>query len=314
MEARISGWTAEHMPELTGRTALVTGANSGLGLATAQALAVKGAHVVLACRGRAKADAAMAQIRASVADARLDYLELDLADLASIRAAAQRFNNEFEALHILCNNAGVMGVPLATTADGFETVFGVNHLGHFTFTGLLMETIRATPGARVVTVSSRLHHNASLPFDDLHWRDRAYNKTDAYGQAKLANLTFALELDRRLRAAGIDAISVAAHPGYSASNIAHSKEDSAGSWNRIWNLLVAIGNATVAQSAANGALPTLYAASAPDVAGGEFFGPHGWFEFRGHPVRVAASAEAENKDIAARLWQASEELTGVQWL
>lgn len=307
-------WTANNIPDLSGKTALVTGANSGLGLETAHALAARNAHVVLGCRGPAKAEATIAAIRAQSPNAQLSSLDLNLGDLTSIRNAASVFCADHEKLDILCNNAGVMGLPRTPTQDGFEMVFGVNHLGHFAFNGLLLDLIKATPGARVVTVSSLQAKSGKLPMDDLNWEHRRYSAAGAYAQSKLANLSFALELDRRLQAAGIDAISVAAHPGYAATNITNASDGKPTWRRRVWVAMGKMGNATLAQPAHLGALPTLYAATAPDVDGGSYFGPDGLAEFRGYPTQLVANPMARDTVIAGELWRRSEELTGVEWL
>lgn len=307
-------WTEADIPSLAGKTALVTGANSGLGLETARALAARGAQVVLACRSQAKAEQAMQQIRARVPDVHLAFLELDLADLACVSAAAQAFRARHGRLDILCNNAGLMGLPYSKTRDGFETLFGTNHLGPFAFTGLLMDVIRATPGARVVTLASLAHRRGRLPLDDLHWERRRYDKAGAYGQSKLANLMFALELDRRFRRTGIAALSTAAHPGYSATNVVYARDARPSISRSLWHAMARAGNAILAQPAAMGALPTLYAATAADARGGEYFGPGGFVEFRGPPVRVQPARQARDEALAADLWRRSEQMTGVRYL
>jgi NAD(P)-dependent dehydrogenase (short-subunit alcohol dehydrogenase family) len=308
-------WTEADLPDLRGKTALVTGANSGLGLETSRALASRGAHVILACRGADKAQAAMASIRERVPNASLEALSLDLSNLLSVRAAATAFKAAHATLDLLINNAGVMTLPYGKTRDGFEMLFGTNHLGHFALTGLLLDVLRATPGARVVTVSSVAHKSGRLALDDLHWERRKYSRGGAYGQSKLANLMFMLELDRRLRRAGIDVLSVAAHPGYAATNIVFGGSAATPSpLRRIWNRLAAIGNLMLAQPAALGALPTLYAATAPGMSGGEYVGPHGPLEFRGYPVVVRPARHALDEGAAKRLWALSEEMTGVRLL
>ncbi len=311
-------WTTNEIPDLAGKTALVTGANSGLGLETARALAARGAKVVLTCRSAAKAQAAMEDIRATHPDAHLAALTLDLADLASVKQCAEDYKKDYSRLDILCNNAGVMGLPKAKTKDGFEIIFGVNYLGHFALTGLLFGVIRATPGARVVSLSSRTHKNAPLPLDDLNWQRRRYSMAGAYGQSKLANLVFAFELERRLRQANndnnTDAISVAAHPGYAATNVVFPTDAEITLARRIWIPLAKLGNALMAQSAAEGALPTLYAVTMPDVKGGEYYGPDGFSQLRGGPAIVACAPLARDAVVAHKLWTESEKLTGVKFL
>jgi NAD(P)-dependent dehydrogenase (short-subunit alcohol dehydrogenase family) len=297
-------WTADDIPDRSGRTAVVTGANSGIGLPTATELARHGARVILATRSADKGRAAVEQILGAVPGAAVAWARLDLADLASVRAFVDELG--LAGLDLLVNNAGVMMLPRQQTADGFEMQFGTNHLGHFALTGLLLPALLARPGARVVTVSSGLHHRGRLDFDDL-MGERRYNKTAAYAQSKLANLLFAFELQRRADAAGADLVSVAAHPGFAATNLGRHVSP-------LFDLGVRLARVVgVAQSAEMGALPTLYAATAPDVAGGEYFGPDGKGEERGYPVRVPASARARDEADAARLWEISERLTGVRF-
>jgi len=299
-------WTAERIPDQRGRVAVVTGANSGLGLVTAKELARHGATVVLACRDAAKAQRAADEIAAAAPGATVAVEALDLASLASVRACAERLRDGRETIDLLIANAGLMAPPRRTTADGFELQLGVNHLGHFALTGLLLDRLLATPGARVVTLTSGAHRIGRLNFDDLHG-ERRYNRWRWYGQSKLANLMFALELDRRLRAAGATLTSVAAHPGYAATRL---QEAAAPALDR---LVMKATNALVAQSAEMGALPTLYAATAPAVRGGDFIGPDGIGEQRGHPRVVRGSRASADEAAAARLWAVSEELTGVAY-
>ncbi|HEY1075237.1 MAG TPA: oxidoreductase [Fontimonas sp.] len=310
----MSRWTHNDMPDLSGKTALVTGANSGLGLATAQALAAKNARVILSCRGAAKAESAMAQIRAVAPRARLEALDLDLSDLESVRRAARQLTAQAMPLDILINNAGVMGVPLTRTRDGFELLFGTNHLGHFALAAQLFECLRAAPQARIVSVASNAHLAGRLALDDLNWERRRYSKAGAYSQSKLANLMFSLELDRRLRAAGSSVLSVAAHPGYSATNIFYGGGGTPPSALRsLWNNAALLGAAMLGQPAALGALPSLYAATAAGVEGGIYYGPDGLLEMRGHPARARIARQARNVERAAALWTESERLTGVRW-
>lgn len=307
-------WTHNDIPDLSGKTALVTGANSGLGLATAQALAAKNARVILGCRGAAKAEAAMAQIRTVSPQAQLDYLELDLSDLASVRRAAAGINTRTAPLDILINNAGVMAVPLTRTRDGFELLFGTNHLGHFAFAALIYARLRAAAQARIVSVASNAHLTGRLALDDLNWEKRSYNKAGAYSQSKLANLMFGLELDRRLRAANSTVVSVAAHPGYSATNIFYGGGGAQPSALRsLFNNAALLGAAMLGQPAALGALPMLYAATA-DIEPGGYYGPNGFLEMRGHPARARIAPQARHVERAAELWEASERLTGVRWM
>jgi NAD(P)-dependent dehydrogenase (short-subunit alcohol dehydrogenase family) len=303
-------WTKEDIPHLAGHTAVVTGANSGLGFETALALARAGAHVVLACRDRAKGGDALERIRQAVptADVRLD--RLDLAELASVRKFATDFSTEHDGLDILVNNAGVMAIPRRETADGFEMQFGTNHLGHFALTGLLLESLLARPGARVVTVSSPAALMGRIRFDDLEG-SRHYGKWTAYGQAKLSNQLFTLELHRRAADRGVDLVSVAAHPGYAATNLLAVGPRMSGS--RIMERFNDLGNSLFAQPAADGALPSLYGATAPGVRGGQYFGPDRFFGMRGHPKPVSFVRAARDPETARRLWEVSENLTGIQF-
>jgi NAD(P)-dependent dehydrogenase (short-subunit alcohol dehydrogenase family) len=297
-------WTASHIPDQHDRTAVVTGANSGIGLVTARELARAGARVIMACRDTAKGERAAASVRAEVSEATIQVAPLDLASLESVRAFAGGFSDA--RLDLLINNAGVMVPPKRTTADGFELQFGTNHLGHFALTGLLLDKLLATPAARVVTVSSTAHKIGRINFDDLQ-SDRSYWRWPRYGQSKLANLLFAREFDRRLRSAGADVLSVAAHPGYAATNLQFAATPS-----RTERWGSAVLNRVVAQDAEHGALPTLYAATA-DIPGGSFVGPDGLQEMRGHPKLVKPTRAARNPQTARRLWEVSEELTGVRF-
>jgi NAD(P)-dependent dehydrogenase (short-subunit alcohol dehydrogenase family) len=299
-------WTAEQIPDQHGRVAVVTGANSGLGLATARELARAGAHVVMACRDTGKGASAADEVRTAVATAELDVAALDLGSLASVREFAEHFRSEHGGLDLLINNAGVMAPPRRTTVDGFELQLGTNHLGHFALTGLLVGTMEGRDDARVVTLSSGAHRIGRMAFDDLHG-ERHYNRWRAYGQSKLANLLFALELDRRLRSAGSPIKSLAAHPGYAATNLQSAAPP------KVDRLVMAVTNRLVAQSADMGALPTLYAATHPGLEGGTYVGPDGLAEQRGHPKPVAPSRTARNQPAAQRLWSISEELTGVRF-
>ena len=297
------GWDAERIPDQTGRIAVVTGANSGLGLITARELARKGALVVLACRNLDKGRAALAECAAPGAPAELE--ELDLASLASVRSFAERFRAEHGGLDLLINNAGVMAPPRRKTADGFELQFGTNHLGHFLLTELLLPMMEGHEDARVVTLSSNAHKFGRIAFDNLNG-DRRYFRWRAYGQSKLANLLFTLELQRRLAEAGSDVRAVAAHPGWAATNLQHHTES------RLQDGFMAIGNRLWAQSDKMGALPTLYAAT-QDVPGGSYVGPDGFAEQRGHPRLVGRSKAAADEETARRLWARSEELTGTSF-
>jgi NAD(P)-dependent dehydrogenase (short-subunit alcohol dehydrogenase family) len=303
-------WTADAVPNLDGRTIVVTGANSGIGFEAALVFARKGAHVVLACRDPRRAAGAVDAIRAARANASVEVAALDLASLASIRACAAALRGTLRRIDVLCNNAGVMALPYRQTADGFEMQIGTNHLGHFALTGLLLPLLLDAPGARIVTVSSGAHRMGKIRFDDLHWQQR-YAKWSAYGQSKLANLLFAYELQRRLEAAKTPTISVACHPGYAATNLQFVGPRMEGS--TLMERLTGLGNRLLAQSAAMGALPTLYAATAGDVRGGDYIGPNGIGELWGTPRKVGSNARSRDREAAARLWTLSEQLTGVRF-
>ena len=293
-------WTVKNIPDLTGRVAIVTGANSGIGYETAKALAKKGASLVMACRNLDKANSAASEIRLAVKDADLDIIQLDLADLDSVRKFAEFFKDKYGSLDLLINNAGVMIPPFTRTADGFELQFGANHLGHFALTGLLLERLIDTPGARIVNVSSNAHRMGSetIEFDNLN-AENGYNASGAYAQSKLANLLFTLELNRRFQDISLDTIAASAHPGWTVTGLQKG-------------LLHSISR-VFGQQPDMGALPTLRAAVAPDVKRNDYFGPAGLMEMRGYPVLVQSSAASHNTADANKLWQASEELTGVRY-
>ncbi|WP_121822890.1 oxidoreductase [Halostella salina] len=307
-------WDVSSMPDQSGKTVVVTGANSGVGLAATRAFARKGAHVVMACRSVERAESAKADVREDVPAASLTVGELDLADLDSVRAFAAWFEAQDLPLHVLCNNAGVMAIPRRETADGFERQFGVNHLGHFALTGLLLPHLRETPGeTRVVTQSSGVHERGRIDFDDLHG-EASYDKWEAYAQSKLANVLFAYELDRRLGggdADDADVRSVACHPGYADTNLQRRGPEMSGS--RLRLLLMKVANATLGQSPAAGALPLLYAATDPAVDGGDYVGPGGFMNMRGHPEKQRSSDRSYDESTARRLWEASSAATGVTY-
>lgn len=295
-------WTAEDLPDQSGRVAIVTGANSGNGLETARALAGRGALVVLAVRDLAKGDAAVADIEADHPAARVELVELDLAMLDSVRSAAGEIRDRFERVDLLVNNAGVFHTPRRQTADGFEIRFGTNHLGHFALTGLLADRIIGVPGSRIVTVSSNAHrYRARIDFDRFGM-EQGRSQSAAYGRSKLANLLFTHELQRRLEAAGSPTVALAAHPGWAATEILRD-------FRGIRFIEPLIG--PLRNSAATGALATLRAATDPVAAGGGFYGPDGWFEMRGHPVLVGSSDRSHNADLQRQVWAASEDVTGV---
>jgi NAD(P)-dependent dehydrogenase (short-subunit alcohol dehydrogenase family) len=285
-------WTTADMDRQDGRTFVVTGANSGIGLEASRALAAACARVVVACRDTAKGEHAVAEL-----DGDFDVRRLDLADLASVRSFAEGLDRDID---VLINNAGVMAVPRSKTTDGFEMQLGTNHLGHFALTGLLLGRVRD----RVVTISSGAHRIGRVNFDDLQ-SERRYQRWTAYGQSKLANLLFMMELQRRLDAAGSSLRSVAAHPGYAATGLQSHTQS-------VQDQIMSVANLVLAQSAAMGALPTLYAAT-EDVPGAAYAGPGGLLEQRGHPQLVNMSGAAKDPEAASRLWEASEELTGVRY-
>jgi NAD(P)-dependent dehydrogenase (short-subunit alcohol dehydrogenase family) len=300
----MAGWTAADMPDQAGRTAVVTGANSGLGLAVSRELARAGARVVMACRNVEKGERAADRVREQAPDAQVEVAALDLADLASVESFADQLKPD--RIDLLINNAGLMAPPRRLTKDGFESQFGTNHLGHFALTGRLLPRLLAAPEPRVVTQSSGAHHIGRMNFDDLQG-ERRYVRWLAYGQSKLANLMFAFELQRRASEAGTELKSLAAHPGYARTNLQFAAPP-------IYERpFMAVGNLLVAQSADMGALPTLYAATVPDLPGGTFVGPDGFMEQRGHPKVVTAAGRAYDEEAWRRLWEISEELTGVSY-
>jgi NAD(P)-dependent dehydrogenase (short-subunit alcohol dehydrogenase family) len=290
-------WTNLQIPDQRGRVVIVTGANSGIGFETAKSLAGRGAHTILACRNPARAEEAVDRIRGSLPEARIDAVSLDLADLRSVRTFAAEVRASCDRLDLLINNAGVMMPPQRLkTNDGFELQFGVNHLGHFALTSELSELLRTTPDSRVVNVSSMAHRWGSIDLDDPNWQSRRYDKQAAYGQSKLANLLFTLELQRRFHADEASTIAVAAHPGWTATNL-----------QRDTPMFRAL-NPLLAMRPPQGALPTLYAATAPEVEAGGYYGPGGWMEMRGYPAPAAKGPAARDAAVACELWAISEAL------
>ena len=305
-------WTTADIPDQSGRTALVTGANSGLGLQTAKALAGAGATVLIGCRNQEKAADAKREIEAAAPGATIEIVELDLADLASVQAAAESVAARPEPLDLLVNNAGVMVPPKRQTADGFELQFGTNHLGHFALTGRLLDKLLAADSPRVVTVASIAHRAGKMDFDDLNW-EKSYSRWPAYGRSKLSNLLFTLELSKRAADAGTNLIAASSHPGFAATNLQTAGIGLGSIGGTLLKPVMKVGNIFLAQSDANGALPSLRAATDPDVVSGDYYGPDGLGEQRGHPQRVGRTSRASNEADAKRLWEVSEEMTSVSF-
>ena len=298
-------WTEADVPDQSGRTAVITGGNSGIGFEAARVLAEQGARLFLGCRDQGKAHDAVVRIRATAPGAEVRVVPLDLASLRSIRTAAAQIRSGCEGIDLLINNAGVMMPPYGVTADGFELQLGINHLGHFALTGLLLDRLAGLPGARVVTVSSNSHQAGRINFDDLQSR-RDYKRIAGYGQSKLANLMFTYELQRRLAAAGSPAIAAAAHPGLTRTDLARYLS-------RVMTAYYVMVERPLAQSAAMGALGTLRAATDPAVRGGDYYGPVRWRGERGYPQRISSSERSHDEGDQRRLWQESERLTGVRY-
>jgi NAD(P)-dependent dehydrogenase (short-subunit alcohol dehydrogenase family) len=309
-----SSWTVDQMPDCTERTVLITGANSGLGFEATKAFAANGATVIMACRSTDRGQQAATEIQNSTSNtgATLNVRQCDLASLDSIESFATGIKQNYDGINVLCNNAGVMAIPRQETEDGFEKQLGVNHLGHFALTRHLLNLLlESEDESRIVTHSSGAHESGEVDFDDLH-RQQSYGKWEAYGQSKLANLLFAYELQRRLEAADItDTISVACHPGYAATNLQYRGPKQEESTLRM--AVMKVANAIVGQSAQRGALPLLYASVAPDVQGGDYYGPDGFMNMRGTPEKQSSNEASYDQSVAKRLWQKSEELTGVEY-
>jgi len=296
-------WTADDIPDLSGKLIIVTGANSGIGYEAAKQFTCKGANTILACRSIDRAQSAAAQIQAEFPDATVEIMPLDLSSLQSVHEFAEAFKAKYDRLNVLVNNAGIMMVPYGVTQDGFERQFGINHLGHFALTGLLLELIKVTPGARVVNVSSLAHRGGKMDFNDLMFENgKGYDRQTAYGRSKLANLLFTYDLERKFKEQGMDAIAVAAHPGVSNTHLADHIPG-------VKILRPIFGN--ILQSAEMGALPIIRAAVDPQVSGGQYYGPGGKNERGGFPVVVNSSEASHNQANAHKLWEISEELTGV---
>lgn len=306
----MKNWTQKDIPDLSGKVAVITGANSGLGLESTKALARKGATVIMACRNLQKAEKAKEEVLREVPDAKLDVIQLDNASLGSVRAFADTFQTKYDRLDILMNNAGVMAIPRQETEDGFEMQLGVNHLGHFALTGLLLDVIKRTPNARVHTTSSSANYGSEIHFDDL-MLEKDYGRWKAYGQSKLANVFFANELNKRLKAAGHDTVSNASHPGLVLTNLqANSLERSDQPF--IERILYPVLGPLLAQDVSMGVLPQLYGATAPGAKGGAFYGPK-TLNLKGHPAEKEPDKAAKNDGDLGRFWRLSEDLTGVSY-
>jgi NAD(P)-dependent dehydrogenase (short-subunit alcohol dehydrogenase family) len=307
---KIRGWTPDHMPRQEGRMAVVTGASSGLGFHTAMALAMKGAKVIMACRNLEKGELARNKICSEGVSEEPLVWHLDLASLESVRKFALRYSESYTRLDLLINNAGQMLVPYSITEDGFEMQFGVNHLGHFALTARLWQVLSRTEHARVVQVSSLVHHLGKIRFEDLHWAD-GYHRWGAYAMSKLANLLFIHELASRLKMTHGVVTAVAAHPGYADSELLTRDKGMKGF--RLRSGFFKLTNSLVAQTGEKGALPTLYAATEAGVDQGGFFGPGGLLKLRGSPVPHAPGKESINDEVAGRLWAVSEALCGLEF-
>ncbi|TFG71992.1 MAG: SDR family NAD(P)-dependent oxidoreductase [Anaerolineales bacterium] len=303
-----TNWTTNDIPDQTGKVIIITGANSGIGYEAAKELARKGARIILACRNIPSAETAQMHIQSEITNARVEVMHLDLANLTSVRKFAEEYRRNYDRLDVLVNNAGIMMVPYGTTVDGFERQFGTNHLGHFALTGLLLDLLLGTPRSRVVNVSSVGHRFGTMDFDNLMYAEgKGYMPARAYGRSKLANLLFTYELQHRYEVTGADALAVAAHPGTSHTNLTSHM---AGQW---FIKLTQPLQALIVQSAAMGALPTLRAAVDTGVVSGQYYGPDGRMEQRGFPVVVQSNAASHNMADARKLWEISEELTGVSY-
>lgn len=296
-----NNWTTEDIPNQKGKTAIVTGSSSGIGFEAARILANKGASVIIAVRSLEKGQAAADRIRAQNKDADVKVLKLDLASLASVKEFAEEFKKTHARLDLLINNAGVMVPPYSKTADGFELQFGTNHLGHFALTALLLDKFADTKDARIVNVSSSAHKAGNLNFDDLAWEKRSYSAWKAYGDSKIANLYFTSELNKKLRENNFDIVVTAAHPGWTATELQRHSG------------FIEMLNGVFAQEITMGALRTLRAAFDRNAKGGEYFGPNGFMELRGYPVEVKSNSLSRDEKIAAKLWQVSENLTGIKF-
>jgi NAD(P)-dependent dehydrogenase (short-subunit alcohol dehydrogenase family) len=304
-------WTANDIPDLSGKTYVITGTTSGLGTASAIEFAKHGGSVILTGRNRTKLSETLSTVELAATGAAPKAVELDLADLKSVHKAADEIRQLTSTIDVLLNNAGVMATPKGTTEDGFERQIGTNHLGHFALTGLLLPNIPAHDRARIVTVASLAHKAGKVVPEDLSFENRRYDPWSAYGQSKLANLLFTLELAQKAKAAGWNLIAAAAHPGFSATNLINSGPSI--TQNRIGRAGATGFSKLVSQSAEDGALPSLFAATAPEVLSGDYYGPGGFLEVRGAPKKVGRTSAAKDGEVAAALWERSEQLTGVSF-
>lgn len=304
-------WTQNDIPDMTDKVTIITGANSGLGLESTKALAAKGATVVMACRNMGKAEQAKAEVLAAHPNAKLDVMQLDNASLASVRDFAEAFKAKYARLDLLLNNAGVMAIPRTETADGFEMQIGVNHLAHFALTGLLLDLLISTHGARVHNTSSSAAFNGTINFDDL-MGEKDYSRWTAYGQSKLANAVFATELNRRLQAAGHDTVANSSHPGLVMGNLQANSLAQSGA-PLMERVLYGVANLLIAQDISMGVLPQLYASTAPEAKGGVFYGPK-TMRLRGYPAEQKCNDALDDAALLKRFWEVSEELTGVSYL
>ncbi len=294
-------WTIKNIPDQKNKVVIVTGSSSGIGYEAARVFANKNAEVVIAVRNQQKGDKAAQQIIEHNKNAKVKIMILDLADLASVKKFSQEFKRNYDRLDLLINNAGVMMPPYSKTVDGFEIQFGTNHLGHFALTALLLDLIKNTPESRIVNVSSNAHRSGKLNFDDLNWEKRKYKKMTSYGDSKIANLYFTYELQNLLKQAGVDTLVTAAHPGWTATDLQRHVG--------LFDFL----NSFFAMKMEQGTLPTLRAAIDENAQSGDYFGPDGWQEWRGAPIKVRSNKRSYNKDIAKKLWDVSEEMTGVKF-
>lgn len=301
-------WKTNDIPDLTGKVIIVTGGNSGLGFESVKAFAEKGAEVILACRNVEKGELAKSEIVKSDPTSKIRVLELDLMNLSSIREFTSSFKSTYDQLDVLLNNAGIMMTPYQLTKDGFESQFGTNHLGHFALTGLLLDIIQQTPGSRVINISSLAHKGGTFDFEDLHYNNgSSYDPMKSYRRSKMANLLFTYDLQRKLATVQSDTISVAAHPGVSMTNLANHLKGSF-----MFKIFELIGG-FISHDPAKGALPGIRASVDPKVQGGAYYGPDGMMEMKGNPVKVASNKASHDLDDAKKLWEVSEQLTGVKF-